>query len=235
MMDNPFSRQIAVAGRAAGISLNGRSLPFSRRQNGVVLLIALIVLVAMTLAGIGLVRSVDTGNMIAGNLAFKQGTTLAADAGTNAAIDYLTPLNGTATPYTDQVSSGYYATSQDTLDRTGASNDPTRARVDWDDNNCNGVTTPACIKPSSAVSDNATGNSVRYIIHRLCQSTGDSNAASNTCVTYKAASTTSPKRGELKYGDDKRFEPLPAVYYRITSRAKGPRNTVSFIETMIHF
>src|SRR4051794_33864237 len=51
-----------------------------RRQQGVVLLIALIVLVAMTLAGIGLVRSVDTGNMVAGNLAFKQGATLAGDA-----------------------------------------------------------------------------------------------------------------------------------------------------------
>lgn len=234
MMDNPFSRQVTVAGRAAGISLNGCTLPFSKRQNGVVLLIALIVLVAMTLAGIALVRSVDTGNMIAGNLAFKQGTTLAADAGTNAAITYLTPLNGTATPYTDQVSSGYYATSQDTLDRTGSSNDPNRARVDWDNNNCNGVVAPACIKPYAAVTDAATGNSVNYIIHRLCQSTGDSNAATNTCVTYRATGTTSPNRSGLVYGGG-RIEPLPTVYYRITSRAKGPRNTISFIETMIHF
>jgi Tfp pilus assembly protein PilX len=40
-------------------------------QQGVVLLMALIMLVALTLAGIALVRSVDTTNLIAGNLAFK--------------------------------------------------------------------------------------------------------------------------------------------------------------------
>jgi Tfp pilus assembly protein PilX len=201
----------------------------------VVLLIALIVLVAMTLAGIALVRSVDTGNMVAGNLSFKQGTTLAADAGVEAAIAYLMPLNGTHTPYEDHAAFGYYATSHETVDLTGASNDPNRARVDWDNNDCSGVTASACIKPASADTDDATGNSVRYIIHRLCRSTGDSNATSNSCVTYKSSSSISPKRGELKYGDDKRFEPLPAVYYRITSRARGPRNTVSFVETMIHF
>ena len=44
-------------------------------QSGVVLFIALIVLVAMSLAGVALVRSVDTNLLIAGNLAFKQGDT----------------------------------------------------------------------------------------------------------------------------------------------------------------
>ena len=52
-------------------------------QRGVVLLIALIMLVAMTLAGIGMMRSIDTGSVIAGNLAFKQATTNATDDGTN--------------------------------------------------------------------------------------------------------------------------------------------------------
>ena len=50
-----------------------------RAQRGVILFIALIVLVAMSLAGIALMRSVDTNVMIAGNLAFRQGATLAAD------------------------------------------------------------------------------------------------------------------------------------------------------------
>lgn len=204
-------------------------------EQGVVLLIALIVLVAMTLAGLALVRSVDTGNVVAGNLAFKQTATLAADAGTEAAINFLMPLNGTADTYTDKPTSGYYATSQDTLDLTGASNDPSRALVDWDNNNCNGVAASACVKASDTIVDAATGNTVRYIINRLCQSTGDSNSASNSCVTYTAVGSSSPKRGEFKYGDDKRFEPLPAVYYRITSRVKGPRNTVSFVQTLVHF
>ncbi len=41
------------------------------RQGGAILFIALIVLVAMTLAGIAMWRSVDTALGIAGNMAFR--------------------------------------------------------------------------------------------------------------------------------------------------------------------
>lgn len=203
------------------------------RQKGVVLFIALIVLVAMTLAGIGLVRSVDTGNLVAGNMAFKQGATLAGDAGTEQAIVWLTPLNGSATLYTNNTAAGYYATSQSTLDPTNRNSAATTPAVDWDDNNCSGLTFSVCVKPAPAVS--VGDNSVSYIIHRLCLVESDPNSIDNTCATYQSSSSTSPKRGEIKYGDDKRFEPLPSPYYRIVSRVKGPRNTVSFVEAMIHF
>lgn len=233
-------RDLFIRGKNPG--LKSVSMPrlcgsrnYRNRQRGIVLFIALIVLVAMTLAGIALVRSVDTGTMVAGNLAFKQSATMAGDAGTEAAIAFLGPLTGTGTPYQNQILSGYYATSQDTLDITGATNNSSSARVDWDHNDCSGMTFSACIKPSQPITDAATGNSISYIIHRLCQSEGDPNAISNTCVTFRSSGGTTPKRGELKYGDDKRFEPLPAVYYRVTSRAKGPRNTVSYVETMVHF
>ena len=234
MMNALFPAAGTVNGNSIGISQSCGMRACRNRQGGVVLFIALIVLVAMTMAGIALVRSVDTGTMVAGNLAFKQGATMAADAGTYAAITYLTPLNGTTTPYQNQSTSGYYATSQSNLDITGAKNDPNRARVDWDGDGCSGVGFSACIAPSPAITDAATGNTIRYIIHRLCQSEGDPNAISNSCATYTSVGA-SPKRGELKYGDDKRFSSPPAVYYRVTSRAKGPRNTVSYVETMIHF
>ena len=45
------------------------------------LLAALIVLVAMSLAGLALMRGVDTGTLIASNLAFKQSATAAGDLG----------------------------------------------------------------------------------------------------------------------------------------------------------
>ncbi len=203
------------------------------RQQGVVLLIALIVLVAMTLAGIGLVRSVDTGNMVAGNMAFKQGATLAGDAGTEQAIGWLTPLNGSATLYENNVAAGYYATSQSTLDPTNRNSTSTTPAVDWEDNNCSGLTFSVCVKPAPAIS--VGDNSVSYIIHRLCLAESDPNSASNTCVTYQSSSSTSPNRGDMGYGKSKRFEPLPGPYYRIVSRVQGPRNTVSFVEAMIHF
>ncbi|MBL0167677.1 MAG: hypothetical protein IPP85_11310 [Propionivibrio sp.] len=45
------------------------------RQGGVVLMIALIILVALTIGGIALVRSVSMTSIIAGNLAFQQAAT----------------------------------------------------------------------------------------------------------------------------------------------------------------
>src|SRR4051812_32753519 len=60
-----------------------------RRQDGVVLFIALIVLVAMTLAGIAMIRSVDTALGIAGNMAFKQATLQGTDRGIKTAADWL--------------------------------------------------------------------------------------------------------------------------------------------------
>lgn len=203
------------------------------RQKGVVLFIALIVLVAMTIAGIALVRSVDTGNMVAGNLAFKQGATLAGDGGTEAAINWLTPLNGTPTLYTNNVEKGYYATSQGAFDPTNSHNSTTTPAVDWNNNNCSGLSFSVCVKPAPAIT--IGDNAVSYIINRLCEIEEDPNSVDNTCVTYQSSDSTSPKRGELKYGDDKRFEPLPGPYYRIVSRVQGPRNTVSFVETVVHF
>ena len=59
--------------------------PQARAQRGVVLFIALIVLVAMSLAGIALMRSVDTNVLVAGNLAFRQTNTMYGDVGVEAA------------------------------------------------------------------------------------------------------------------------------------------------------
>lgn len=202
-------------------------------QRGVVLFIALIVLVAMALASIALVRSIDTGNIIAGNMAFKQGATLAADGGTEAAINWLTPLNGTAALYTNNAAKGYYATSQGMMDPTNGHASASTPAVDWEDNNCSGLSFSVCVKPAPSIT--IGDNSVSYIINRLCELEEDPNSTDNSCVTYQASNSTSPKRGEMKYGEDKRFEPLPGPYYRVVSRVKGPRNTVSFIETVIHF
>ena len=42
------------------------------RQHGVVLFVALIAMVVMSLAGVALIRSVDTTGSVAGNLAFRE-------------------------------------------------------------------------------------------------------------------------------------------------------------------
>ncbi|MFZ3223370.1 MAG: hypothetical protein WA142_09785, partial [Rugosibacter sp.] len=58
-------------------------------QRGVVLLLALIMLIAMTLAGIVMYRQIGSGLIIARNLGFKRTAAVAADRGIESARTWL--------------------------------------------------------------------------------------------------------------------------------------------------
>ena len=59
------------------------------RERGAVLFVALVVLVLMSYAAVSVVRSMDTSNLIAGNLAFKQATMQASDRAITDALNNL--------------------------------------------------------------------------------------------------------------------------------------------------
>lgn len=208
-----------------------------KRQKGVVLVITLIVLVAMTLAALALMRSIDTGNVVSGNMAFKQGATLAGDAGTEAAINYLGTIVGTANSYTRNDMEGYYPFSPTPeWDMTGNSGDLTRGRVNWDIDNCGGVVPIGlCFHPSASVAGAGANTDVKYVIHRLCQTAGDPNGLGNNCATT-SSEVTGVSMGAKDYTSKGGMKGMVQVeYYRITTRVKGPRNTISYIETIVHF
>jgi Tfp pilus assembly protein PilX len=185
-----------------------------KRQGGAVLFIALIVLVALSLAGIALIRGVDTTNLIAGNLAFRQNTTHGADWGVEQARNWL-QSQAAANLYND-VPGRYYAAMQSGLDFTAS--DPSRVDFDWSNNSYNAGADPA-------------GNAVRYVIHRMCELAG--NPGSVNCVRTSAGGTAGGTKGGATYGG---FA-LPStsqIYYRITTRVTGPRNTVSYVQVMVN-
>src|SRR5256885_3085889 len=76
--------------RTLSFSRRARSLQLRARQGGTILIIALIVLVAMTLAGIATMRSVDTATITAGNIGLRQASVNAADQGLQAGVNWLT-------------------------------------------------------------------------------------------------------------------------------------------------
>jgi Tfp pilus assembly protein PilX len=212
---------------------------FPGRQRGVVLILTLIVLVAMTLAVIALVRSVDTGNVVAGNLAFRQGAVQTGDAGTEAAIAFLRTGNagaaiaGTTLSYTDHPmvnTDGYYSEIQK-LDMTGNGNTGL-AQVNWEGNNCNG-TLWGCVQPSATIQV-IPGYTAKYVIQRLCPVTGAMSQA-NFCVTFQSTGAQSPVRDAINYQNSGRLSAGATPYYLITSRVLGPRNTVSYVEATVHF
>jgi type IV pilus assembly protein PilX len=197
------------------------------RQNGVVLLIALIVLVAMTLAGIALVRSVDTTNIIAGNMAFQQSATQSADAGVETAYAWLQGLANSSTPSTtcaglnvDCSSSGY------TADGSKAANNPA-ANQSWDAFWTNTLDNRAKLMTNN----DGAGNAVSYVIDRLCANAGSPNAGAN--CTSSPLVTAGTATGNAEEGGEIPLDSPSLVYYRITTRIAGPRNTVSYIQAIV--
>jgi Tfp pilus assembly protein PilX len=186
-----------------------------RAQRGVILFISLIVLVAMSLAGVALMRSVDTNILIAGNLAFRQGATLAADrAIENARTWLLNPANANALAL-DQPVSWYWANWQAGVNVLTGYN--------WADGG-----------PSNQLGADAGGNDVRYVVHRMCEFAGDQNAPNANCVRVPSAGgSAAGTKGAVGYG----IQALPgtqSTYYRVTVRVAGPRNTVSYVQAMLN-
>ena len=202
---------------------------------GASLLVALIVLVMMSLGALAMVRAVGTGLLVAGNFAFRQAAVLASENGSEAAIDWLSAHADSADVYTDQAAVGYYASALPGLDLTGSASATSAATVDWLDDECGGRGGIACVQPSPLLPADPAGHAVRYLIQRLCGSTGSPEAAANSCLLHRSASGGSPNRGQLSYGSSKHFNPANAVYYRITVQVRGPRGTTAFTQTLVHF
>jgi hypothetical protein len=208
-------------------------------QRGVSLIFALLALAAISLAAVALVRSVDSGALLIGNLGFKQDATAAADRAAEAARAWLmTPGNDLTVD-----GPGYYATSQEGLDPTGrlTSAATPMAVVNWGEaDSCACMSAPAtcssCSRlPSNVISLNGGAVRARYLITRLCPSTG-AVTASNACAQPAAnAISNASARGEIRVGTETRPTDAAQVpYYRIIVRTVSGRNTVSFTETVLY-
>lgn len=202
-------------------------------ERGVSLFIVLIALVIMSLAALGLIRSVDTGSLIIGNLGFKRSATASSDAATEVAIAWIQEKSGNDYLFSNKDTLGYYSSVIENLDITGNNSafNPRRV-IKWPDVSCSG-TYVECIKSRELASNGDYISS--YIIERQCKLAKDPNDKDNSCAKPISTSTGSNKRGEIKYGEDKRFSTTAGPYYRIIVRTVGPRNTVSYTETYVHF
>lgn len=211
---------------------NARKTRTDQSQRGVVLILALIVLVALTLAAVALTRSVGTSNTIAGNLAFQQAATHSADVGVEAAVKWLEDnVNGTEgcssgnTVACDQAAQGYLASR---IDPASGQN--------WADFWQKTLSAQA---KKALDKDAATGNTVYYVIHRMCATTGEANTSSNICATSPRATAgscpggTSCTGGGGRGGTGSNVDSPKQTYYRITVMVDGPRNTQSMVQAMV--
>lgn len=202
-------------GAAAAAS---RPMPGAHRQRGMVIFIALIVMVALSLAGIALLRSVDTSVVIAGNLAFKQTTIQAGDRGVAEATQWL-------------VANSAGTTLQNTDTGNGYSSARPALEPDWND-----IASWNDAVVLNGGAPDAAGNVVRYVIHRMCTEAetpynGKNGGVENQCALAYPLSAAA-LGGSVSTGAPV-FEGIPNLYYRVTTRVDGPRNTVSVIQSSV--
>ena len=184
-----------------------------QRQRGIVLLIALTVLVAMSLAGVALMRSVDNTVVIAGNISFKQASLQVADRASRDAMTWLAVRNS-AILSNDDPNSGFYS-----------SRPP--SEPDWFD----AATWSNAVVTNGGLPD-ASGNTVKYVIHRMCAQPGlQENEGNQECSHYFPPSqkldSNSKSIGQAQY------EGLFQLFYRVTTRVEGPRNNVTITQTSV--
>jgi Tfp pilus assembly protein PilX len=205
--------------------------PARARQRGLALFFALICMVAIMLAAIVLVRSVDTATLISGNLAFQQNATRSADSGTEAAITYLLArqattstqnvlIDGTHALNVDAPTAGYFAS----LDPAKSLTSTSGSHFNWDNND------------SVGLAEDGAGNTVRYIIQRMCRTSG---VGVSTAVCLMSAATVDTNKQNILLPQEVCNGPgCPAAgqtpQVRVTSRVTGPKNTLSYIQTFIY-
>jgi type IV pilus assembly protein PilX len=197
-------------------------------QHGVVLLFALISLVIMLIAGVALVRSFDTSLFQAGNIGFKRDL---LNQGERAVPIVLTAMRTGA--LSTPAARANHAPAQNYSASILESN-PSGIPLALLDN---AVFAARATAADIAVADQ--GVTVRYIIDRLCATTGlDTALTADTCTTVDNGLPAGGSASELQnaaYASGAASAPAAAVpqqvVYRLSIRADGPRNTQAFFQT----
>jgi len=197
-----------------------------KKQQGVVLLVALIALVVMSLGALAIVRSVDTNSLIAGNIAFKQATTSAGDFALDAVTTFIASKDTTTvtTQVSDylnnsKASDGYYAI----VNTTGAASTSTMFNIGDEASWANAGKVAALVNADLT----AAGLTASYVIERMC-TTNNATPTPSNCLFAAAATNQNSVGGNA-------VSPAPstaggAPLYRVTARIAGPQNAVSYIQ-----
>jgi type IV pilus assembly protein PilX len=193
--------------------MNRSSFASAVRQQGVVLIFSLIVLLILAIGAVAVLRSVNSSLLSAGNLAFHRDLVNQAEQAVSTVMtEFKTnapPLNGAT--IADLPAANYVSTALPT--------------------NAQGVPLVllsnagfAAVSSGANILPGATPDvTIRYIIDRLCTNTGNANIIN--CVQ----STGLPTGGTANHNTA--LAPPSATVYRISVRVDGPRNTQAFLQT----
>ena len=211
--------------------LSHRAALVGSRQSGVALIMVLIMLAAMMIAGVALIRVVDSANMISGNFAFRQATLNIADLGVEAAVAKLDEMREKKKkdptvdekPYPSGCSSScVYFPARSTAAMLDPRGLPILGSVDG------GATTRGINWSVNDVNAAPRGYYIRYVIDRQCTVAPVTDVV-NQCINY------TPQNGGSKKSGATVFSSSSVIYYRVSIRVVGPRNTQSHVQVMLGY
>ena len=178
-------------------------------QRGVVLFVAMIAIVALTLAGIALDRAVTTDATIGANIGARTHVTLLAADAVERAVAALFETGAIADRAADDIAHNYFASRQAGESGRGIP----RA-----------LQAIANYPADAAVIDAADRHQLRYVIERLCLNAG---------VAVVGNCTLSPPALAAAAGTPGAPEPPRTPGYRVTVRVDGPAGAAVFVQTML--
>lgn len=184
-------------------------------QRGVILIISLIVLVAMSLAAVALTRSVDVSNIAAGNLSFKKGALSTTDFGVEAAIAKFRAGQPLFTNTENNIAAQSYFASIQASDARGIPNQLLTAPD---------LATCETGPPAGSLWVATTKECVRFLIERQCTQAGPWDEPH--CTVIERAGARGGTAGMSQTGASR------IALYRVTVRVDGPRNTSSFSQVI---
>ncbi len=194
-----------------------RQCPPMPPQRGVVLFVALIAMVILSLAGIALVRSVDTSTSVAGNLAFRQASIAPVNLAIEQAVQDIFKVPVIASLLANDPPHRYYASLQ-----PGEKANGVPAVL-------SGPHPPAAYPAPFPVNvDAVTGIEVRAVIERICRNAGPIGPPEDNCDTI-------PPKVSSAGTDNEPGIPVPRIpHYRVTIRTDLPgTNAVSFAQAFL--
>ena len=204
--------------------LNLRAARAANTQSGVALIMVLIMLTAMAIAGVALIRVVDSANVISGNFAFRQATLNIADLGVEAAAAELVEIRDSSSeapyPANCQADCRYFPARS-----TGAMLDSRGLPIEG---SVNGTATRVISWSGSDVNAAPRGYAIRYVIDRQCRVAPVTDAV-NQCSSH------APQTGGSKRSGATVFSSASTIYYRVSIQVSGPRNTQSHVQVMLGY
>jgi len=209
-----------VGVRAARRARRARAAPRAGRTRGFALVIALIVLVATSLAAAHLARAVDSAVAVAGNLALRAAAVPAADRALETARSLLADAGALGDRERDVPERGYYASRQPgedargiprALQFSGSAQPPAPASA-----------SAPTLPPAQEVGD---GMTARVMIERMCTGPGPAVAASCTLVR--------PPEGAGGGVPAAPFGAGGVPLYRISVRVDGPQGAAARVQALL--